>query len=146
MVALRPTAETGTPQARARFSRIRSRYGESLGACAAIVDIQLKAVRAHDLHHARQQDERVGALVRGVGVGEEPADVAEPTRPQDGVRERVRDDVGVGVAVKPAIVRNVHAAQDQAAALGEGVDVIAVPDVHAHAYRASNESGATSEP
>ena len=71
---------------------------------------------------------------------------AEPTRAQDRVRERVRDDVGVGVAVKPAIVRNVHAAQDQAAALGEGVDVIAVPDVHAHAYRASNESGATSEP
>ena len=45
-----------------------------------------------------QQADRVGARQRGVGVGEVLADVAQAGRAEQGVGDRVGDDVGVAVA------------------------------------------------
>jgi hypothetical protein len=48
---------------------------------------------------------RVAAPVGGIVVGKEFADVAEGRRPEEGVGDRVEQDVGVAVADGPPVVR-----------------------------------------
>jgi hypothetical protein len=60
------------------------------------------SLRADALPRLREQLERVGAGERGIAGGEEGADVLEAGGPEDGVRERVCEDVAVGVTCEPA--------------------------------------------
>ena len=75
-----------------------------------------------------QQLDRVGVPVALVGVGEVVAYVLEPCRPEQGVRDGVGEDVGIGMAREPLVERNLNAAEDELALLvrpGEGVGVYA---------------------
>ena len=85
---------------------------------------------AHQGRHLAQQRDRVGAAPALVGVGEVLADVAQPGRPQQRVHDRVREDVGVGVAGQAQLVLDAHAAEDQRAALDQAVGVVAQADHH----------------
>ena len=51
-------------------------------------------------------------------------------RAEQGVDHRVGEDVGVGVAGEAELVLDLDAAEDQRAALGEAVAVVADPDGH----------------
>ena len=53
-----------------------------------------------------------------------------PSRRPYGVGDGVRDRVGVGMADEPFTVGNLYAAEDQLAARGEGVGVVADADAH----------------
>lgn len=87
--------------------------------------------------HARdafaQQHAAVGALERGVGVGEMTADVAERRRAEQCVGDRVQQYVRVRVAEQAALVRNRHAADDERAPRNELVHVVALSDSEIHA-------------
>ena len=54
---------------------------------------------------SREQLDAVGAREARVVVGEVLADVALARRPEQRVHHGVRDDVGVGVAIKPGLAR-----------------------------------------
>ena len=94
---------------------------------AVAVD-ELEALLAHDARHVGEQDEGVGVLVGGIGVGEELADVARAQRAEDGVGEGMGEDVSVGVPEKARGMLDVDAAQDELASLDEAVHVMAMAD------------------
>src|SRR5215213_2367505 len=77
-----------------------------------------------------QHVDRVGVAPALLVVGEERADVARAGRPEQRVDHRVGEHVGVGVAGEAELVLDLDTAQDQAAALGEAVAVVADPDAH----------------
>src|SRR5260221_58363 len=77
-----------------------------------------------------QHVDRVGVAPALLVVGEEGADVALPGRAEQRVDHRVGEDVSVGVAAQPALVLDLDPAQDQGAALGEAVTVVADSDAH----------------
>ncbi len=100
---------------------------------------ELEAGRLHSRVGIRQQSERVGATV-GVVVGrEERADVPEPGGSQQGVGERMRDHVTVGVADEPARMVEGDAAEHKRHSLPEGVCIDSDPDAvirHSHLHGA----------
>ena len=59
-------------------------------------------------------------------------DIAHGERAIDRVAQRMEADIGVGMALKPAIMRHGHAAQHHVIARPEAVHVIAMtqPDIH----------------
>src|SRR5262249_51272304 len=69
-------------------------------------------------------------LDRGIGVREEPADVAEARGAEEGVDHRMKEDVAVGMAEQPRRVRNFDSAQEQLPSGNEAMDVIAEADRH----------------
>ena len=77
-----------------------------------------------------EEVEAVGPLPARVGVGEVSAEVAQRRRAEEGVDDRVREDIGVGVPVEADVRRDRHAAQDERAPRHEAVDVVAVADAH----------------
>lgn len=75
---------------------------------------------------------RIASLIGGVGVGKHLADVAEPSRAEEGVGDRVQEHVGVAVADGPAVVRDGDPAEHEAVTGAEPVRVVAKTDaVHA---------------
>ena len=107
--------------------------GRELGGLAvdgAVAVDQLEATLAHERGDVAEQGDGVGALVGGVGVGEELADVARAHGAEDGVHEGVHEHVGVGVAEQARGVVDVHAAEDELAPLHEAVHVMAVAYAH----------------
>jgi hypothetical protein len=93
------------------------------------VDVDgLEPFRGHQRHHLAQQLDGIRVVPALVGVGEVVADVAEPRRAAQRGHDRVREDVGVGVTVEAAVVRNLHPAEDEPAARREAVRVVAVAD------------------
>ena len=104
-----------------------------------------KALLAGHTCHLGHHYERVRSLVGGVGVREEHADVVRAHGAEHGVGHGVRQHVRVGVAQKAQLVRDVHAAQDELAALHEPVHVNAQPYPHhaSHATRARSSSRAS---
>ena len=72
-----------------------------------------------------QQPERVGALVGRVVVGEVLAEVAQGGGAEQGVDDRVRQHVGVGVALEPELGLERDAADHQRPAGDEAVRVVA---------------------
>ena len=81
-----------------------------------------------ELAHLAQERDGVGVPVALVGVGEVVAYVLEPCRPEQGVRDGVGEDVGIGMAREPLVERNLNPAEDELALLvrpGEGVGVYA---------------------
>ena len=51
------------------------------------------------------------------------ADIAFGQRAENGVGNGVQQDVGVGMADEPPVVRNVHAAEPDMVAVAEGVHI-----------------------
>ena len=88
-------------------------------------------IRARDgADRGAQQVDRVGVAPALVVVGEEGADVAAAGGAEQGVDHRVGEHVGVGVAGEAARVLDLDPAEDEPAALGEAVAVVADPDAH----------------
>ena len=90
----------------------------------------------HDPDGVANEAGGVGALVAGVGVGKELADVLSAQRPQDRVGDRVVDRIPVGVADRPAGMVEPRPGQDEGTTTpGRGerlqaVQVVAVADPH----------------
>jgi len=57
-------------------------------------------------------------------VREVPADVAPGHRAEDGVRDRVRQHIGVGVPRQPLLGRDRHAAEDERPSVNQPVQVV----------------------
>ena len=83
--------------------------------------------RSHARHGEDQHLDRVAAGVRGIGVGEHPADVAECRGAEHRVGHGVRDRVAVRVAVQMHVGRISHAAEHERSARLEAVRVVADP-------------------
>ena len=98
----------------------------------AVAVHEAKSPLARKVRDPRQEDHAVRALVGWVGVREEPPYVAGAHGAEDGVHERVGDDVGIGVALEPALRGDVHPAEDEGAPLGERVDVKPMADPERH--------------
>jgi transposase InsO family protein len=79
-----------------------------------------------------QQLQRVGVPVALVGVREVLADIAEPGGPEQRIDDRVRENVGIGVPVEAALLRDRDAAEHQPPAVGEPVAVVADPAHRGH--------------
>ena len=75
-----------------------------------------------------EEVERIGAREREVCGGEERADVFEPGRAEQGVGQRVGEDVAVRVARQAAWMLDPNAAEHERDALLEGVRVEAGAD------------------
>ena len=86
-----------------------------------------------------EEQRRGGAAPLRVRRREMVADVAGAERAQDRVGQRVEDDVGVAVAGKALVVRDMDAAEPELAAGGEGVDVEAEADARAEQRRLGAE-------
>ena len=85
---------------------------------------------SEELPHAGEQLQRIRAFVGRVAVREVQPDVPERRRAEQRVRDRVQQDVGVGVPEQPLFIWNVHAADDEPAPLREPVDVVSGSDPH----------------
>ena len=134
VVARTATRSGSTPSAPASRTRIASRSGGDPRLLAdqdAVGVDELPAGLAHLPVGLREQLQRVDALRRLVARREERADVAEARRAEDGVDERVRDHVAVGVAREPARVVEADAAEHERHAVLErvGVDAHADPEL-----------------
>src|SRR5436190_5368018 len=77
---------------------------------------------------AGEKVERRGAFPLRRGRGKEGPDVAEPGRADDGVDQRMRDHVAVGMAGEASVVLDRDAAEDERHALHERVRVDTDPD------------------
>src|SRR4051794_27879370 len=87
-----------------------------------------------------QQVEARGTVVPSIVRGKEAADVTEPCRTENGIHERMRDDVPVGVAGEAAVVVEAHAAEDERDTALEGMRVNADPDAERHGRPAGSAS------
>ena len=104
---------------------VRGDLGLLTGNGAVGID-KLKAQIARIVHHASEQHHRVGALIGGIGVGEELADVSPAAGAQNSVGQGVREHIGIRVAQQAALVGNVDPADDASTPLHQTVDVVAV--------------------
>src|SRR3954453_1668538 len=102
------------------------------------VDVLDAAAEVPQRH--RQQIQRVRVPPLFLLGREERPQVTESARAQDRVDDRVRQDVRIGMAAKPALVRDLDAPQDEPAALDERMHVIADPDSRAHPTRSVSTS------
>lgn len=95
------------------------------------VDVAHPITRRSDLfRHVFQKQQGIRTLVLGVGVREMPPDISQPRRAQQGVGNGVEQHIGVGMAVQPLFVVDLHAAQYQVTAFHQPVHVVAMPDPH----------------
>ena len=60
-----------------------------------------------------------------IGIGEMVADVALADGTEESVGDGVGQNIGVGVTLQPAMMRDDDAAEDEGATLDEAVDVVA---------------------
>src|SRR5439155_16865295 len=77
-----------------------------------------------------QKGDRIGVLPASVGGGKQRADVPQPRGAQNRVGERMGHRVGVGMARKTLGMWDFHSSEDQLAAVGEAVRVVADADAH----------------
>ena len=88
------------------------------------VDIDNLVTRLTDfLTHLAQQFQAVRALERGVRIREVRADVAEARGTQQGIANRMQQNVGIAVAQEALLVRDIHPADDALAAFHQFVNV-----------------------
>ena len=103
----------------------------------------VKAASGGERRDVAEQHPAVGVLPARIGIGKVRSDVAQRERAEDGVAHGVQQDIGVGVAVEAALVRNDHAAQHEPAAGDERMDVEPVADAHVgHGSTTSGTSAA----
>lgn len=89
----------------------------------------------HAIEGLAQQDAAVGARVGRIGVRKEAADVAQPSRTQQRIGERMQQHVGVGMTEQAALEGDGDAADDQRPPGHERMHVEAL----AHAERKIHE-------
>jgi hypothetical protein len=89
---------------------------------------ELPALCPNPLPGLREQLERIRARELRVSGREERTDVLQPSRPEQRIGERMREDVSVRVARKPARVLDPDAAEHERHALRERVRVEARAD------------------
>src|SRR5438309_3060587 len=77
-----------------------------------------------------QQPAAVNAGVAGIAVGIMPPDVAKARGAEQRVADRVRKHVGVGMPQQALVMRDLDAADDELAPLGERMHIEALPDSH----------------
>ena len=77
-----------------------------------------------------QQQHAVRALIGGVFIRKMLPDVPERGGAEQGVHQRMREHVGVGVPEQALLPGDVDPAEDQPAALDQPVHVIPIPDSH----------------
>src|SRR5690606_3902330 len=83
-------------------------------------------------HHPAQQLAAVDTPKPGVAIGEVAADLPQPRSPQQGITERVDQDIAVGVGHHPPAMGQGGAANDNGIPRAKGVDVVTVTDAQAH--------------
>src|ERR1700722_16033216 len=113
-----------TGQALADRVTVRDELGALHNDRAVHVD-KLKSLRDDTREHRLQQLDRIGVAVALVAVGEVLADVTKAGSTQQSVNHRVREHVGVGMAVKAKLAGDLNAAQDESAPWGQPVGVVA---------------------
>ena len=123
---------TGAESASARFRSISARWGPIRGASQISVASTFDTFPAQVAERHPQQVEGVGVSPALVVRREQRAEVPEPGRSEHGVDHGVGEHVGVGMALEASLVRDLDAAEDQPAARGEAVGVVAHPDPGAH--------------
>ena len=127
VVALTLTrAEVASP----RIRSISARWSASRGSSQISGRVDVDDPPGDRADGGAQQVDRVGVAPALVVVGEERADVAAAGGAEQRVDHRVGEDVGVGVAGEAALVLDLDAAEDEPAALGEAVAVVADADAH----------------
>ena len=80
-----------------------------------------------------QEERRIGARPARVGRREMAADVARAEAAEQRVGDRMQADVGIGMADQPQRLRQPHAAQHEAVARCQAMDVEALPDARREA-------------
>jgi hypothetical protein len=71
-----------------------------------------------------QEAAGIGSFPLRVCIRKVRADVSERGCSEEGIRYRVEQHIGIGMARKPTVVRDFHAAKDQRASLSKPVYVI----------------------
>src|SRR5690242_13489833 len=79
-----------------------------------------------------EQDDAVGILVTGIGIGKMAAEVAVTKRPENRISERVSYDVGIRMPAEPMRMGNLHAAENQPAARFQRMEIETLADSKAH--------------
>ena len=133
VVALRPILRDRMPRAAAMLIFIACGVGHEFGLLRddGGVHIHDRAVAEFNLARGFVQKDLAGrALPARVGVGEESADVALADGAEDGVANGMHEGVGVGVAVEALRVGNVDAAENQLAALDQGMNIVTDTNVN----------------
>ena len=77
---------------------------------------------------AQEEVGGVDALVAGIGIGEELADVRESGGAGEGIDEGVDDDVGIRVAIKALVMGDGDVGQDQRPPGDGAVEIVAKTD------------------
>ena len=88
------------------------------------------AACAHPIDREREEAIGGGAAPLRIGGREMHADIAFGKRAENGVHERMQDDVGIGMAGQSAPMRDAHAAEHDVIAVAELVDVEAEAGAH----------------
>ena len=131
VVALTLTTPMSHARSAARLARIAGDVRRELRGLRdhGYIDVaDAPAVGRGERADMAEQHAAVGALPARVGIGKVLAKVAQRQRAEDRVADRVQEDVGVGVAVESALVRDLHATQHETATGDERVHVEAIAD------------------
>jgi len=97
----------------------------------------LEGVLVEKLTRVLEEEKAVGALPPGVGIGKMRADVAKPGSAEERVAESVGHDVAIGVADGSLVEGDFDAADNELAAFGETVKVVANAATNAHDFLCS---------
>ena len=125
VVALTLTgADSASERRRSISARCSERRGRSQITVASTLTGRAEAAADRDQQHV----DRVGVAPLLLVGWEQGPEVTEPGRAEQRVDHGVGQNVGVGVPGEPPLVRYLHPAEDEAAALREPVAVVADPD------------------
>ena len=96
--------------------------------------LDLPAVLPDDAGHMAGQHQAVSPGIFGVGIREVLPDVAQSRCAQHSVHDGVGQHVGVGMAQQALLIRDLHTAQDQLAALHETMNIITMTNAHRFSF------------
>ena len=75
-----------------------------------------------------QQDQAGYSSVSRIRVREVLPDITQGRRPKKRIRDGMQQHVGVGVALEPPRIRDLHSPEDELPVVSEPVDVVAESD------------------
>ena len=79
-----------------------------------------------------QQFAAVDTAIRSVGIGKMLTDITECSRTQQGIAQRVQQDIAIGMRDDTVRMRDTHTAERHTITGAETMHIIAVADTHAH--------------
>ena len=83
-----------------------------------------KSLHRGQIANMLEELKAVGALPSRIGIRKMHPDIPLRDRPQNGVRNRMREDVGIRMAVEAERMRYFHAAEHELSALDEPMDIV----------------------